>query len=58
MVVFLVGQHNEQTMTMLGEALNTMAKNISDESMSMSLGELGPLQLCVINATSEKEPSI
>ena len=58
MVVFLVGQYNEQTMTNVGEALNTIAENNADESMSLSLGELGPIQLCVINQTSEREPGI
>ena len=43
MAVFLVGQYNSQAMMMVGEVLKTGTELNSDESMSLSLGELGPM---------------
>ena len=43
MVVFLVGLYNEQNMMMVGEVLNTSHENNAEESISLSLGELGPM---------------
>ena len=58
MAVFLVGHYNEQNMMMVGEVLNTILENNSGESFCISLGSLGPIQLCVINQTTEKELDI